>query len=60
MKRLRYKTKKDNEIPIQDLPSGFTPTHTYTYTVKKGKLKPHKHKLTNHEINKLKNEREES
>ena len=59
MKRLRYKTKKEPDISLADLPQDFTPTHAYEYKFKRGKLKPHKIKLTNSQIKKLKNEREE-
>lgn len=54
MKKLRYKTKKEPEVGLDDLPNEFTPTHAYSYSVKKGKLKPHKVKLTNKEIKKFK------
>ncbi len=57
MKRLRYKTKKESELGLDDLPQGFTPTHSFEYEVKNGKVKPHKKKLTQNQINKLKNER---
>lgn len=57
MKRLRYKTKKEPEVSLEDLPSGFTHTHSYEYKVEKGKVKPHKKKLTQQEIKKLKDER---
>ncbi len=56
MKRLRYKTKSELYISLEDLPQEFTPTHVYTYSIENGKLKPHKHKLTKSEIKKLKNE----
>lgn len=59
MKRLRYKTKSELYISLDDLPQEFTPTHVYTYSIENGKLKPHKHKLTKTEIKKLKSEREE-
>lgn len=60
MKRLRYKTKKEPEISLKDIPEGFTQTHAFEYTVENGKLKPHKKKLTTKQIKKLKDEREES
>ena len=60
MKKLRYKTKKEPNIGLDDLPQDFTPTHAYEYQFKKGKLKPHKVKLKNSQIKKLRDEREES
>ena len=60
MKRLRYKTKKEPEVSLEDLPTGFTHTHAYEYKLKNGKVKPQKKKLTQQNIKKLKNERKES
>lgn len=53
MKRLRYRTKTNNEIPLENIPQGFTPTHVYEYKIVKGKMKAFKKKLTKSEIKKL-------
>lgn len=60
MKKLRYKTKKEPDISLDEIPAGFTATHSFEYEVKKGKVKLNKKKLSNKDIKKLKDEREDS
>ncbi len=60
MKKLPKKKKEEPLISIGELPFGFTPTHAFVYGFKNGKPKIFKKKLTQSEIKKLSNEREES
>ena len=53
MKKLRYKTKKEFDLSIEDMPTGFTKDHTYEYEFKKGKLKSKKIKLKPKDIQKI-------